>query len=470
MEIDLESWDQLPAQGNCFKDNKTFTLLFSGGLGSGKTHYLCRKVLKLSALNRDYPGGFLVPTFPDFRKDVKPEFEKIFSELNMVKGRHWDFHETFKEYTFCWTSAPLYIFTGEKPIAGPNLSYCAINEYSLIKWVRVNEMIRRVRLKNAPYLQRCLAGTPEDVHGWLEEFIEGQEKLDEKKPHSFRIVTADTNENIHIDDSYREALEATMDKVALSIFAEGKIGIRAGNDYFYYSYDDNLNVTEEAEYRDQAIVWVGLDFNVGKMAASFSHYLKGDKPGGEADELHIFNEMYLKGDSNTYTMCRELILMWCSNETVKQKLQPYRNDQLAFDKIWFSYPEPMRKQFLSQLLVICDASGKNRTAAATESLFSNIKILKYYNFNVKHKAANPRLRNRQLLVNGLLDNKRLKVHPRCKLVRKDFKNVRQKDGTFLKDEGTNKEFTHFSDGVDYVVDWNFKLPSRNNNKVSSQPR
>lgn len=469
MIIDLEGWDKLPAQEECFDDNDTYTLLFSGGLGSGKTHYLVRKALKLSALNAGYPGGFLVPTFPDFRKDVKPEFEKVLSGMNMEKGKHWQFHETFKEYRFCWSSEPLYIFTGEKPIAGPNLAYCLINEYSLMKWVRVNEMLRRVRLKDPKYKQRCLAGTPEDVHGWLEEFIEGQEKLEEKKPHSFKVVTADTNQNTHIDEDYRLNLEATLDSKALEIFAEGKIGTRIGSDFFYYSYNEDVNVSNDAIYKQGQLVWVGLDFNVGKMAASFSHYLKGHLPDGLADEQHFFDEMYLEGDSNTYTLCREVIIKWCLDDNLARTLSMHRNNRENFDKIWFELSLNRRKHLLSHLLVICDASGKARTTAATEHLFSNVKILQYYGFNVKHKASNPRLRKRQLLVNGLLEGGRLKVNPKCKRIRKDLKKTKQKDGTYIKDEGAEKEYSHFSDGIDYVIDWNFKLPGKPST-ISSQPR
>lgn len=469
MNIDLEAWDKLPAQGECYDDNITTTLLYSGGLGSGKTHYLVRKALKLSVLNRDMPGGFLVPTFPDFRKDVKPEFEKILSDLGLEYKKHWDFHETFKEYTFCWSKAPLYIFTGEKPIAGPNLAYCLINEYSLMKWVRVNEMLRRVRLKEANYMQKCLAGTPEDVHGWLEEFVEGQEKLNQKRENSFRIITADTSQNHHIDDDYRMSLEATLDEAAMRIFAAGEIGIRAGTDYFYYSYDKLKNSTEEAEYRPGVLTYVGLDFNVGKMAATYSHFLRGHLPDGTGDELHTFDEVFLEGDSNTYTMCRELICRWCAPFSAREELLKAKNHAEIFDDIWFKLSSAKRQSLLRAILIICDASGNNRSASAKEHLMSNVKILKHYGLNVKHKKANPRIRKRQLLVNGLLANQRHKIHPRCKRTHKDLKNTRQKVGSYEKDEGKDHEYSHFSDGIDYVVDWNFKLPEKRS-RISVIPR
>lgn len=461
LDIDLDAWDKLPAQKDCYDDNVTDIIMMAAGLGSGKTHYLCRKMLKLSALNAHMPGGLLVPTYADFRKDIMPEFQIILEDImGLVENVHYTFHSQHKEYRFIWSKAPLYVFTGEKAIAGPNLAYCGINEFSLIKWERVNEMMRRVRLKSAKYKQKCLAGTPEDVHGWLDDFVDKQEALNETVPNAFRVVHSDTSDNIHIDDNYRRFLESTLDEQSLKIFASGQIGVKVGSDYFYYSYDDKLNVTTEAVRRENLLIDCGLDFNVGKMAASFSHYLRGHLNDGSADEQHFFDEIYLTGDSNTYTMCREIICKYLPSEGVRDMLTRLKEDAKRFDEVWMSHSESQRKGWLSIMTIICDASGKNRTAAAQEHLHSNVKILRHYGFSVTFKSANPRLRARQLLLNGLFSNKRIKINPCCKRIRKDFKNTKQKHGSYEKDEGKNHELSHFSDGADYVIDQRFRLPEK----------
>jgi len=401
MEINLEDWDKLPSQQECYADVATDTLLFAGGLGSGKTHYLCRKALKLSALNAGHSGGFLVPAYSDFSRDVKPEMEIILEEkMGLQKNKHWWFHETRKEYSFIWNRKPLYIFTGEKPIAGPNLAYCLINEFSLIHYDRIKEMLRRVRVKEAPYKQKNLAGTPEDVHGWLEEFIE----LYDNKP-GFRMVHADTKENTFIDDNYRAHLETMLDAQSLKVFASGQI-VKIGSDYFYYSFDRSRNI-KPVSYDKDALIYVGIDFNVGKMTASFSH-----KNG---DKQRFFDEILLEGNSDTPQLCKAIL-----NRYPKDKIK-----------------------------VRCDAAGNARKTSGS----SDVDTLREYfgRENVLFSTVNPRLRDRQLLINGMMAHSRIEVDPKCKLLIRDFEKVKQNKIDFTKLKDKDAKLTHFSDGADYVL-------------------
>lgn len=434
LSLEIDAWDKLPTQDDYYNDLLSEILLFSGGLGSGKTHVLCRKAIQLSILNAGYPGGFLVPSYKDFRRDVKPEFESILEEdYGLVKDVHYWFNNQFNEYSFIWNKKPLYIFTSENPIAGPNLAYCLINEYSLMPFVRINEMLRRVRLKDAPFLQKCLAGTPEDVHGWLEDFIEGQEKMNLKKPDHFRIVYADTSENYHIDPNYRANLASMLDEQALKVFASGQI-IRLGGDYFYYAFNQSVNVDERCQYIPNQTIYVAMDFNVGKMCTSFAH-----KAGRE---IQFFDELKLTGNSDTPQMGVAII-----NRYGKVDREYEDEDE------WMMVPEYERKEKLEHILVTCDASGNNRKTSGV----TDVMILERMGFSVRFRRSNPRLRDRQLLMNGLLSKGNIKIHPNCREIIKDFKNVQQnkKDYTKVKDKDHN--LTHFSDGADYLCEFEFEL-------------
>ena len=420
MQIDLDNWDMLPAQAQIYRDTKTKILTLSGGLGSGKSHAGVRKALQLSALNQGHPGGFLCPSYSDFRKDIKPLFEEILEDhIGLQEGKHWWFHKTHKEYTFIWNKKPLYIFTGESPIAGPNLAYCVINEYSLMKWERINEMIRRVRLKEAKFKQRVLVGTPEDTHGWLEEFIENQESENDNTPNHFRVVYADTSENHHVDPDYRRQLELMLDEQQLKVFAGGQI-VKIGSDYFYYSYSDSENVEDFKEDKNLP-VHIALDFNVGRMCASFNQikYINGFK------KLFCFDELELTGDSNTYSM-RDAILA--------------------------RYPK-------ERVIITCDAAGKNRSSSAVQGLMSDVAILRDVGLTVRFKSQNLGFRKRQLLMNGLFHNKHVIINKNCKKVRRDFKTVKQKKDTLEKEKKV-ETLTHFSDGLDYLCDFEFDLPEK----------
>jgi hypothetical protein len=404
MSVCRIKYDKLPTQAKVFDDDLTFTIMQSMGLGGGKTYNLCMKLLKLSKLNKGYAGGVLAPSYPDFKKDIHPTFEEIL-EVNKVRYRY---HKTEKWYLFPWSKAPLWVFTAEKPIAGPNLAYCGINEFSLMPYDRVSEMLRRVRIKNAPFKQRIMVGTPEDEYGWLEEFVEAQE---ERGPDKFRIHYGDTDENVHIDENYGEELRALLDDKALEVFKSGKIA-RLGSDYYYYSFDRSKNVTERAEYDPSLIIHVGLDFNVGNMCATFSHKV--------GNRQMVFNELHLTGDSNTYTMA---------------------------DRLKEMYPKDM-------MLITCDASGKNRSTSAKIDALSDVKILELpeYGYNVRWKRQNPRHKKRILHMNGLLYHSQLLINPRCKKTIRDLKGTKAKPD-YTKDEGKDKSFSHFSDGLDYVCDF-----------------
>jgi hypothetical protein len=436
MIIDLDAWDALPAQAEIYDDTTTKILTLSGGLGSGKSYVGVRKALQLSALNQGFAGGFLCPAYSDFRKDIKPLFEEILEEqLGLVKNKHWFFHNTHKEYTFIWNKKPLYIFTAENPIAGPNLAYCVINEFSLMKWERVNEMMRRVRVKDAQYKQRVLVGTPEDTYAWLEEFVDNQESINKDVPENFKIVYSDTRDNTHIDADYRRQLESMLDEQQLKVFASGQI-VKLGSDYFYYAYDDSKNVSEKAVYDPKRTVYVNLDFNVGRMCASFAHVYGS----GEDKLVHIFDELELTGDSDTRDMKRAL-------------LARYRADQM---------------------LITCDAAGKNRSTTGLKNMQSDVAILRASAegmpaLEVRFKSHNQGMRKRQLLMNGLISHQKILIHPKCKKVRKDFKQVKQDKVDFGKCKKI-VELTHFSDGIDYMCDFEFQLPERTKPTPSTATR
>jgi hypothetical protein len=144
MIIDLDDWEKLPTQKEVYYEDKTETLMFAAGLGSGKSYVLCRKLLKLSAINRNVAGGLLCPSYPDYKRDIEPMLETLLQEnLKMTEGVHYKYNRSEKTWRFCWSKAPIYVFTADRPIAGPNLGYGGVNEFSLIPKDRMNDMGHR---------------------------------------------------------------------------------------------------------------------------------------------------------------------------------------------------------------------------------------------------------------------------------------------------------------------------------------
>jgi hypothetical protein len=411
MIINLDAWEKLPTQEKIYYDDKTETLMQSAGLGSGKSYALCRKLLKLSAINRHVPGGVLAPTFSDYKRDIEPMMEGILRDsLGMIEGKHYKYNRTDKTWRFCWSKAPLYVFTAERPIAGPNLGWAGVNEFSMIPYERLKEFLRRVRIKDVPIKQKLLVGTPEDLYAYLEEFVSAQEEANKKRPNSFRLVHASTTENTFIDENYADHLRSTLDPRALEVFLSGQI-VRLHGDYFYYAFTSDLCVTDLAIYMPDADVHAAMDFNIGRMTTTF-----WQKAGAEA---RCFDELVLTGNSDTPAMARAIA------------------ERFDRDKV----------------ILHLDASAKNRSTKGR----SDLKILQDFGYkNIRFKAVNPRMRDRQLLVNGKMSRGEIKIHPSCKALIKDCKSVRQVKEDFTKDKKV-PELTHASDTMDYFLDFEYPL-------------
>jgi hypothetical protein len=404
-------YNPLPAQKQVFEDDITETILHSGGLGSGKSYNLCMKLIRLSGKNKGHAGGLLCPDYKSFKKDIYPTFTDIFEENKLIKGKHWDFNQTDKIYNFSWNSKPIYVFTAENEIAGPNLGYGGINEFSLCPGERVNQFLRRVRTK-APFKQKILAGTPEDKHNWVQDFYNmmiDQSKKDEKL---FKVVFGDTNENTYLDESYVKTLEYMLDKRALQVFKEGKI-IKISGDLFYYAFDRTKHVRKDIEKQSNQTIYANMDFNVGRMTCTFAQ-----RHGGQ---VHFFDEFELLGNSDTPQAAQEII-----------------------------------NRYGKQVILTIDASGKNRKTSGS----SDYQLLMQAGFakeNIRFKSVNPRFRERQLLVNGKFDKAEILVSDKCKTLIRDLEQVEQSKLTFEKIKDKDGKLTHASDTLDYFIDYEFSL-------------
>lgn len=404
----------LPAQKEFHNDSAFKILGFLGGLGSGKSFALMMKLLKLSWQNKNFSGGLLSPSVEDFKRDMLPMFEECFASHGLQNLAYY--HKQDKCFYFPWTSGKLYVFSGEKAIAGPNLAYCGINEPSLIKYERINEMMRRVRVKNAPVKQRCMAGTPEDIHGWLQDFIEEQTNLG-----NLRLIQAKTGENKFLDPEYVQHLKDTLDPAQFRLFAEGEL-IRIGSNLFYYSWTKE-NETDIELDPDMPLL-INVDFNVGRMTATVA-------------------QKYMDGHKKIIVFCDELVLTDYNSDTyalvnaIKQK----------YDYLW-----------KNRYLITCDFAGKARKTTGP----SDVEVLKkaFGDDSVRYNiTGNIRLRQRQILMNGLLHHHQILVNPKkCPTLRKDFLRVQQElDYTKKK---VNEQLTHASDTADYLCDFEFDFNDR----------
>jgi hypothetical protein len=264
--------------------------------------------------------------------------------------------------------------------------------------------------------QLCFAGTPEDEYAWLDDFVEAHTETGK-----LRIINGKTTGNQHLAPEYIEHLRATLDPMAFRLFAEGEMLKLSGNHFYYAFSKDNYS---DREFNRDMPFYVNIDFNVGNMHATVAQKYTNDK----GQKVSIFvDEIILKHNgADTYAL-----------------IDTIRSRYLGITR---------------NMVITCDASGRNRKTTGKSDV---VALREAFGHDaVRFRASgNPRLRKRQLLVNGVLANGSVLINPKkCPTLLKDLNKVMQKED-FTKDD-KNKDLTHASDTLDYYCDFEYSIHER----------
>jgi len=402
-----------PHQQELHDDITTKFLHLSSGFGGGKSYGLIMKALQLSWLNRNIPGGFICPTFADYKKDILPLIEMIMDE-NKINYKH---HKSDHTFMFPWSKGKMYITSAEKKLRGPDWGWACVNEVTLMQHERYKEIIGRVRIKKSTYPQIVSVGTPEGTAHWL------YDSFMEEPMRNSRVIYGDTRDNLaNLSEDYIQSLEDSYDSTMLDAYLRG-MWVNMSSNRFYYSYDPSRNDNKDiVRPNDYSVTHASLDFNVSKMCCTLWHY--------DGRKLRAFDEIILKDNADTKKMCDAL------------KARGYYPDNTII------YPDP---------------AGNART---TKGRPDNVILKDEGFYQVKVKSTQPRMRTRQLNVNNLLDKGVIEINPiKCKTLKKDLESVEQ-DPVKLDKVKKDMALTHSSDGMDYLIDIMF--PFGGNDKRKSR--
>lgn len=392
-------WKPVGAQRDFFLDDKSKFLHLSAGYGFGKTRSLIMKMLRLSYLNRPWPGGLVCPSFTDYKRDVLPALEDILYQFRIP----YDHHGSDHKFRFPWSRGWLYVATAEKKLRGPNWGYAGINELTLIPLERYREVIGRVRLKGCRAPQIVSSGTPEGIASeYYELFVE--------KPFAgSRILYGDTRENAHnLDPGYIDRIIASYPKQLIDAYLKGLWVNMAGN-RFYYSYDPIHNDDRTTKPNFDYPFHCSMDFNVDPFCAAIWQQ-KGHRMIA-VDEIAL---EYGAGYKTTNMIDALIARGYLPTNTI-------------------IYPDP---------------AGKARSTKGE----SDVEILNRAGYEVRVKGAAPKFRERQVNSNNLFEKGQIMINPdQCPKLKKDLLAVEQ-DPTTMEKSKKNPRLTHFSDGMDYMLD------------------
>lgn len=195
-------------------------------------------------------------------------------------------------------------------------------------------------------------------------------------------------------------------------------------------YWSNENINEDIKYVPELDIYWSLDFNVNPSMSTLSHY--------DGNKFYVFDELVL-------------------NNVITQDV---------VDEFVRRYPS---SEFSGQIQICGDASGKYRK---TQSRYSDYAIIintlskAGYRYTLNLRPFNPpvvaRINafNQQVL--GDDGQRRVLVHPRCKWLIYNMKNLKYKEGTNIIDEATPAQLSaddsklylgHIFDAVSYMVEF-----------------
>jgi hypothetical protein len=383
-----------PAQDKILKEKSRFNVVCNGRRW-GKT--VLGVYLAQQTILEGYPVGFFVPTF-DFAEEpweeLKERLEPIITYKNEAK-----FVMRFS------TGGSIKFWSLEKKRSGRGRKYkrVIVDEAAFAKdleesWKRAIRPTLTDLLGDAWFLS-----TPQGAHNFFCTLFNNSKEFDNWK--SWQMPTS-TNPGIS-EDELKE-IEAQLDSLTFSQeFGAEFVNFKGRN--FAYSFKQEKNVSEKAEYNPDLITFLSFDFNVDPATCGIFQFT--------ADYVYMVDEFHLES-SDIYQLLDQI------------KASRYYNNNLR---------------------VTGDASGYNREKA-TYGLMNMYDIiekeLRLPILSIETPSANPSIRFTRVLLNSLLErHKSFLFNPRCKHTIKDLQFVQVNEKGEI--DKSDDRLTHHLDTVRY---------------------
>lgn len=243
---------------------------YIAGYGSGKTWAGSAKLCKHAWEHPRVNTGYFAPTYPQIRDIFYPTIEEVAHDW----GLRVKIAEVNKEVSFY--SGSRYRGTTicrsmEKPssIVGFKIARALVDEIDVLPQAKAEtawrKIIARLRLKYDGVNGIDVTTTPEGFKFTWQQWV----KAVRDKPELatlYGMVQASTYDNeLYLPDDYIPSLLASYPPQLIAAYLDGQfVNLTAGT--VYHAYDRAKNASSES-MEDGEPVFVGMDFNVGKMAA-----------------------------------------------------------------------------------------------------------------------------------------------------------------------------------------------------------
>ena len=408
IDIELKKSNFYPAQWKFLTSTKAING-YVGGLGSGKTHIFLRKTLynHLTKTNKEgiSNGWIIYPTYDLAEELFIQPFLDMLSRLNM------EYDYNIAKHRILTAAGMVKVYQLQKPqrIVGAELTYIGYDEFDIESWKNCDMAFKKSigRMRGSEETEIYIVTSPEGFHYTHKIFVE--DANDDRF-----IVHGKTTDNKALPEAYIRLLENTYDSTLLQAYRDGEfININAEGTYYNFKRERNVKANT---YNPALPIRLSCDHNVSPTTgAVFQTYSK-------SPYIRVFGEVELHHGGGSEIITERLA------QEVKSR---YPNQK------YIAYPDP---------------AGKARH---TSSLHTDHDILRQAGFQLKVKPVSPRITDSVNAVNKICEGN-LIIDPSCKGLITDLEQTVNKPGTREIDK-SNKERTHFSDGLRYAIDFEYPI-------------
>lgn len=338
------------------------------GFGAGKTEALVARAMRLKLEFPENDIAYYLPTYDLVDRIAIPRFEEVLASYGMFDGVDFKIYSGKTSMIKVFGCGSIIFRTMDKPgrIIGYEVGDSLVDELDTLKeedarlvWQKIIARNRQKKPGGAPNTV-AVGTTPEGFR-----FVYDRWKRNPPNE-QYQIIKASTYSNArNLPENYIDDLIADYPDNLIAAYLEGEF-VNLTSGAVYPEFDRNLNRCNSVMMPGEAL-HLGMDFNVGKMAAVVFVQREGDP--------HAVAE--LVGLLDTPAMI----------EAIKRR---FPNHAI------FVYP---------------DASGGARKTI--KASVSDIALLNQAGFTVLNNASNPAVKDRVLSMNRMIHaggKRRLKVN------------------------------------------------------------
>lgn len=350
---------------------------FVAGYGSGKTWVGCCALLNHF---RQYPNinaGYFAPTYTHIRDIFYPTIEEVAEDW----GFEVDIKVSDKEVRVFRNGQQVGLVkcrSMDKPssIVGFKIGHAVVDELDVMETKKAalawRKIIARMRYKIEGLKNGVdVTTTPEGFKFTYEQFVKAVRENKELENH-YGLIHASTYENeANLPDDYIQSLKDTYPENLIEAYLNGQfVNLTSGT--IYHQFDKKLNVSNET-IKENETLYIGMDFNVGKMSAvvcvkrdGLPHAVDEIVNGYDTpDVIRVIKERYWQYENGKYIKTCEIRIYPDASGKSRKSVNASETDlQLLRDAGFYicakdSNP-PVKDRINAVNAMICNASGQRR--------------------------------------------------------------------------------------------------------------